>query len=288
PRGLLGFASPLLSWLLPRCSGMLAAPAASCPPHPQTLVLVKPDAVQRRLVGDVIRRFERRGFKLVAMKLLQVPPGGAGLELGVLGSNWGCWARATQHQDRRRCQAHGCELPRSVRSLGEDKNCCFFPSEPGGDVVSFLPAGGCSFGGLQVSPEAGRRSASGSPCSPFLPCWGPGLFFFLGRGLSQPPPPAVLPTSWFSCRFLGCGSEPKSLTDSLGPTHGQNQTQCCCPATSRGGSEQRGCCWGHGLSLGAPGGTLGANPSGFGVAPSPVGLSRSWAASGLLLPPSPQ
>ncbi|NXI66171.1 NDKM protein, partial [Anseranas semipalmata] len=37
----------------------------------QTLVLVKPDAVQRRLVGDVIRRFERRGFKLVAMKLLQ-------------------------------------------------------------------------------------------------------------------------------------------------------------------------------------------------------------------------
>lgn len=39
----------------------------------QTLVLVKPDAVQRRLVGDVIRRFERRGFKLVAMKLLQVP-----------------------------------------------------------------------------------------------------------------------------------------------------------------------------------------------------------------------
>uniref|UniRef100_A0A8C6ZJ44 Nucleoside diphosphate kinase n=1 Tax=Nothoprocta perdicaria TaxID=30464 RepID=A0A8C6ZJ44_NOTPE len=37
----------------------------------QTLVLVKPDAVQRRLVGDVIQRFERRGFKLVAMKLLQ-------------------------------------------------------------------------------------------------------------------------------------------------------------------------------------------------------------------------
>ncbi|XP_035195431.1 nucleoside diphosphate kinase, mitochondrial-like isoform X2 [Oxyura jamaicensis] len=46
----------------------------SAPPElrEQTLVLVKPDAVQRRLVGDVIRRFERRGFKLVAMKLLQV------------------------------------------------------------------------------------------------------------------------------------------------------------------------------------------------------------------------
>lgn len=33
---------------------------------------VKPDGVQRRLVGDVIRRFERRGFKLVGMKMLQV------------------------------------------------------------------------------------------------------------------------------------------------------------------------------------------------------------------------
>ncbi|XP_031451218.1 nucleoside diphosphate kinase, mitochondrial-like [Phasianus colchicus] len=52
----------------PRCYG-------SAPPElrEQTLVLVKPDAVQRRLVGDVIGRFERRGFKLVAMKLLQVP-----------------------------------------------------------------------------------------------------------------------------------------------------------------------------------------------------------------------
>ncbi|XP_045704733.1 nucleoside diphosphate kinase, mitochondrial isoform X2 [Phyllostomus hastatus] len=38
----------------------------------RTLVAVKPDGVQRRLVGDVIRRFERRGFKLVGMKMLQV------------------------------------------------------------------------------------------------------------------------------------------------------------------------------------------------------------------------
>ncbi|XP_015992234.1 nucleoside diphosphate kinase, mitochondrial isoform X2 [Rousettus aegyptiacus] len=38
----------------------------------RTLVAVKPDGVQRRLVGDVIRRFERRGFNLVGMKMLQV------------------------------------------------------------------------------------------------------------------------------------------------------------------------------------------------------------------------
>ena len=38
----------------------------------QTLVLVKPDAVQRSLIGEVISRLESRGLKLVAMKLMLV------------------------------------------------------------------------------------------------------------------------------------------------------------------------------------------------------------------------
>ncbi len=38
----------------------------------QTLVLVKPDGVQRGLMGEIIGRLERRGLKLVAMKLMQV------------------------------------------------------------------------------------------------------------------------------------------------------------------------------------------------------------------------
>ena len=37
----------------------------------RTLVLVKPDGVQRGLIGEVISRLERRGLKLVAMKLMQ-------------------------------------------------------------------------------------------------------------------------------------------------------------------------------------------------------------------------
>ncbi|NXH80363.1 NDKM protein, partial [Edolisoma coerulescens] len=48
--------------------GPRAAPPAL---QEKTLVVAKPDAVQRRLLGDIIQRFERRGFKLVAMKLLQ-------------------------------------------------------------------------------------------------------------------------------------------------------------------------------------------------------------------------
>ena len=34
--------------------------------------MVKPDGVQRGLVGEIIKRFEQKGFKLVAMKFMQV------------------------------------------------------------------------------------------------------------------------------------------------------------------------------------------------------------------------
>jgi nucleoside-diphosphate kinase len=37
----------------------------------RTLILLKPDCVHRRLVGAVIQRFEQKGLRLVAMKLVQ-------------------------------------------------------------------------------------------------------------------------------------------------------------------------------------------------------------------------
>ncbi|GAG16315.1 unnamed protein product, partial [marine sediment metagenome] len=41
----------------------------------RTLILFKPDAVQRRLVGKILSRFEDKGLKIVGMKVLQVPQG---------------------------------------------------------------------------------------------------------------------------------------------------------------------------------------------------------------------
>lgn len=38
----------------------------------RTFIAIKPDGVQRQLVGSIIQRFEVRGFQLVAMKLIQV------------------------------------------------------------------------------------------------------------------------------------------------------------------------------------------------------------------------
>jgi nucleoside-diphosphate kinase len=38
----------------------------------RTLIIVKPDGVQRGLVGEIIGRFEKRGLKIIGMKLLHV------------------------------------------------------------------------------------------------------------------------------------------------------------------------------------------------------------------------
>jgi nucleoside-diphosphate kinase len=38
----------------------------------RTLVMVKPDGVKRALVGEIIRRIERKGFRLVALKMLKL------------------------------------------------------------------------------------------------------------------------------------------------------------------------------------------------------------------------
>ncbi|HSD98322.1 MAG TPA: nucleoside-diphosphate kinase [Patescibacteria group bacterium] len=38
----------------------------------QTVVLVKPDGLQRGLIGEVIHRFERKGLHLVALKMMEI------------------------------------------------------------------------------------------------------------------------------------------------------------------------------------------------------------------------
>lgn len=38
----------------------------------RTLIIIKPDGVQRALVGQVISRFEQRGLRLAGMKLMQI------------------------------------------------------------------------------------------------------------------------------------------------------------------------------------------------------------------------
>lgn len=40
----------------------------------RTLILLKPDCIQRRLAGQILTRFEDKGFNIVALKLIQITP----------------------------------------------------------------------------------------------------------------------------------------------------------------------------------------------------------------------
>lgn len=73
----------------------VSTPAVYSGVNERTFLAVKPDGVQRRLVGEIVRRFERKGFKLVALKLVQVwahkGAGGSGKGIGPV---WG-WGPGT-------------------------------------------------------------------------------------------------------------------------------------------------------------------------------------------------
>jgi nucleoside-diphosphate kinase len=49
----------------------------------RTLIIVKPDGVQRGLVGAILERFERRGLQIVALRLMQIDRGLAERHYGV-------------------------------------------------------------------------------------------------------------------------------------------------------------------------------------------------------------
>ncbi len=42
----------------------------SHPKHERTLVVIKPDGIQRSLIGEIIQRYERSGLKLIAIKMM--------------------------------------------------------------------------------------------------------------------------------------------------------------------------------------------------------------------------
>lgn len=54
------------------CVSKLASSFARRPPrHHSKDIMIKPDGVQRALIADIISRFEKRGYKLVGLKIRQ-------------------------------------------------------------------------------------------------------------------------------------------------------------------------------------------------------------------------
>jgi nucleoside-diphosphate kinase len=48
----------------------------------KTFLMVKPDGVQRNLIGEIVSRFEKKGFRLVGAKLMSISPELAGEHYG--------------------------------------------------------------------------------------------------------------------------------------------------------------------------------------------------------------
>lgn len=44
----------------------------SHPKEERTLIIVKPDGLQRNLVGEIVHRFERKGLKIIGMKMMEL------------------------------------------------------------------------------------------------------------------------------------------------------------------------------------------------------------------------
>jgi len=42
------------------------------PPEERTLIIIKPDALQRNLLGEIVNRFEKKGLKIVGMKMMRL------------------------------------------------------------------------------------------------------------------------------------------------------------------------------------------------------------------------
>ncbi len=42
------------------------------PSHEKALIIIKPDAVQRNLIGEIVSRVERKGLKVIGMKMMSV------------------------------------------------------------------------------------------------------------------------------------------------------------------------------------------------------------------------
>ncbi|MFT4311927.1 MAG: nucleoside-diphosphate kinase [Candidatus Woesearchaeota archaeon] len=80
----------------------------------QTLILLKPDAVQRGLIGEIITRFERCGLKLVAMKMAYPDEKLAG-DHYIADENW---LETVGEKQRKNYKLKGMSIEQSNKELG--------------------------------------------------------------------------------------------------------------------------------------------------------------------------
>lgn len=81
--------------------------------HERSLVIIKPDAVARHLVGEIITRFERKGLKMVGMKLVWPTEDQAGLHY----TDSEAWLKSNGDRQLANYEKQGITPPASGREL---------------------------------------------------------------------------------------------------------------------------------------------------------------------------
>jgi len=81
----------------------------------RTLVLLKPDAVQRGLVGEIISRFERTGFKIIGMRLVNADKETAGQHY----ANDEEWLKSVGTKTKKSYAEKGVNLKESELEIGQ-------------------------------------------------------------------------------------------------------------------------------------------------------------------------
>ncbi len=82
----------------------------------KSLVLIKPDGVQRALIGEIISRFERSGLKIVGMKMIQAPE-------DVVAKHYykdDEWKDMVGSRQKKELEEKGIEVTKTARELGQD------------------------------------------------------------------------------------------------------------------------------------------------------------------------
>lgn len=82
----------------------------------KSLVLIKPDGVQRALIGEIISRFERSGLKIVGMKMIQAPQ-------DVVAKHYykdDEWKDMVGSRQKKELEEKGIEVTKTARELGQD------------------------------------------------------------------------------------------------------------------------------------------------------------------------
>lgn len=81
----------------------------------RTLVLLKPDAVQRALIGEILSRFERTGFKVIGLKMCYATKDIAGKHY----ADDEAWLTSVGEKAKKAAESKGQKMPGDSKAIGQ-------------------------------------------------------------------------------------------------------------------------------------------------------------------------